>query len=141
MGSLVPDMAYAVDRGIALLALPYNLTSIDVRLLKICREMDGRTATQLVRLLPVDAARISRVVNALVEKGLLRRQRRRDDRRVVVLRLTLQGEEVIAEIARSIQEYFAELTDGLSEPEIRAFTAAAQRIIANYAEISHSIRV
>ena len=141
MGNLVPDMAYAVDRGIALLSAPYRLTPIDVRLLKISRQMDGCTATQLVRLLPVDAARISRVVNALVEKGLLRRQRQRDDRRVVLLRLTPQGEEVTDEIARSIQEYFAELTDGLSDPEIHAFAAAAQRIIANHAEISHSLRV
>ena len=141
MGNLVPDLAYAVDRGITLLVAPYDLTPIDVRLLSICRDMDECTATQLARLLPVDAGRISRVVNALVEKDLLRRQRQRDDRRVVMLRLTPHGEEVTAEVARSLQEYFARLTEGLSERQIDAFTAAAQRIVDNYEAISGSLRV
>ena len=141
MGSLVPDLAYAVERGITLLVAPYDLTPIDVRLLLICREMDECTATQLARLLPVDAGRISRVVNTLVEMDLLRRRRQREDRRVVMLRLTPHGEEVTAEVARSLQEYFARLTEGLSERQIDAFTAAAQRIVDNYEAISGSLRV
>ena len=140
MGSLVPDLAYAVDRGIVLLVAPYDLTPIDVRLLMICRQMDECTATQLARMLPVDAGRISRVVNTLVEKDLLRRRRQRDDRRVVMLRLTPEGEEVVAEIAARLREYFARLTAGLNELELYAFATAAQRIIANYAEISDTLR-
>ena len=141
MGSLVPDLAYAVERGITLLVAPYDLTPIDVRLLLICREMNECTATQLARLMPVDAGRISRVVNTLVEKGLLRRRRQRDDRRVVMLRLTPHGEEVVAGVAQSLREYFARLTDGLSEQQVDAFTAAAQRIVDNYEAISGSLRV
>ena len=141
MGSLVPDLAYAVDRGITLLVAPYDLTPIDVRLLTICRRMDECTATQLARLLPVDAGRISRLVNTLVERDLLSRRRPRDDRRVVMLSLTPEGEEVVGEIDRSLREYFDRLTNGLSEQEVSAFAAAAQRIVANYDEISSTLRV
>ena len=141
MGSLVPDLAYAVDRGITLLVAPYDLTPIDVRLLMICRQMDECTATQLARMLPVDAGRISRVVNTLVEKGLLRRRRQRDDRRVVMLRLTDEGAAVVAEIADRLREYFARLAEGLNELEVYAFATAAQRIIANYEAISDTLRV
>ena len=139
MGSLVPDLAYAVDRGISVLGAPHDLTPLDLRLLSICRQMDECTATQLARLLPVDAGRISRLVNALVDKGLLRRRRLRDDRRVIMLRLTPEGEEVVGEVDRSLRDYFARLTDGLSEQEMHAFTTAAQRIIANYEAISDSL--
>ena len=141
MGSLVPDLAYAVDRGITLLVAPYDLTPIDVRLMMICRQMDECTATQLARMLPVDAGRISRVVNTLVEKGLLSRRRQRDDRRVVMLRLTDEGAEVVAEIDDRLREYFARLAEGLNEVEVYAFATAAQRIIANYETISGSLRV
>ena len=140
MGSLVPDLAYAVDRGITLLVAPYDLTPIDVRLLTICRQMDECTATQLARLLPVDAGRISRVVNTLVEKGLLRRRRQRGDRRVVMLRLTPEGADVTVEITQRLREYFARLTDGLNELEVYSFATAVQRIVANYEEISDSLR-
>ena len=141
MGSLVPDLAYAVDHGIALLVSPYELTPIDVRVLTLCRQLEECTATQLARLLPVDAGRISRVVNTLVEGGLLRRRRLRDDRRVVMLHLTPQGEELTDEIIGILQEYFARLTAGLSARELTSFTTAAQRIVANYAQISGSLRV
>ena len=138
MGSLVPDLAYAVDRGIALLVAPYELTPIDARLLLICRQMEECTATQLARLLPVDAGRISRVVNALVEKDLLIRRRQRDDRRVIMLRLTPRGEAVTAETEQRLRGYFARLTEGLSEQELLDFATVAQRIVANHEAISHA---
>ena len=141
MGNLVPDLAYAVDHGIALLVAPYDLTPIDVRLLTLCRRMGECTATQLARLLPVDAGRVSRVVNTLVANDLLLRRRLRDDRRVIMLRLTPQGEEVIDEITRILQEYFGRLTAGLGAGELDSFTTVAQRIVANYAEISGSLQV
>ena len=120
---------------------PHDLTPLDVRLLTICRRMDECTATQLARMLPVDAGRISRVVNALVEKGLLRRRRQREDRRVVMLRLTPEGEEVIDDVTRNLRDYFARLTEGVGEDDLNAFAVVAHRIVANYEEISPSLRV
>ena len=134
----VSNLAYAVDRGLALVVSPYDLHPLDVHLLMLCRELGECTATQLTGLLPADAARISRLVNTLAEKDLLIRHRQSDDRRVITLRLSAEGEELTAEVSQRIREYYAQLTEGLSEQEMQAFAAAAQRIIGNYERMSGS---
>ena len=128
----VSNLAYAVDRGIAREMAPYDLAPLDVHLLTICRDMEECTATQLAQMLPVDAARISRLVNGLVEKGLLIRRRPRTDRRVVLLRLSEDGERLAAEVAQQLAECYAGLTAGLDQSEIDAFATAAMRIITNH---------
>ena len=132
IGRLVSNLAYDIDRGIAQEMAPHDLLPLEVHLLMICREMGECSATQLVQLLPVDAARISRLVNTLVEKGLMRRRRLRNDRRVVMLRLSDNGEALIPEITRKLEGFYAGLTEGLSEQEVEAFTSAVMKIIANY---------
>ena len=132
MGRFVASLAYTVDRGIAREMAQYNLSPLEVHLLVICREMGECTATQLAQLLPVDAARISRLVNGLVERDLIIRRRPRSDRRIVLLRLSDEGEELTAEVAQRMQEFYAELTRGMTEEELSAFSAAALHIIANY---------
>ena len=122
----------------ALVVAPYDLHPLDVHLLMLCRDMEECTATQLTGLLPADAARISRLVNTLAEKDLLIRHRQRDDRRVITLRLSAEGEELTAEVSQRIREYYAQLTEGLSEQEMQAFAAAAQRIIGNYERMAGS---
>ncbi len=132
LGRFVASLAQVVERGIAREMASHELAPLDVHLLLICREMGECTATQLGRLLPVDAARISRLVNGLVERGLMLRRRPRDDRRVVILRLSTEGEELTSEVAWRMEELYAELTEGLRDAELRTFAAAAMRIIANY---------
>ena len=136
MGRFVSNLAYVVDSGISRVVAPYELQPMEVHVLMICREMQECTATQLVRLMPVDAARVSRLVNTLVEKNYLRRRRRRDDRRVVMLRLSQQGETLIDEAAARLQEYYAQLTEGMSESEKRAFATAAMHIVDNYGRLN-----
>ena len=132
IGRLVSNLAYDIDRGIAQEMAPHGLLPMEVHLLMICREMGECSATQLVQLLPVDAARVSRLVNTLVEKGLMRRRRLRNDRRVVMLRLSEAGEALTPEITQRLGGLYARLTDGLSEQEVAAFSGAVLKIIANY---------
>ena len=135
VGRLVANLAYEIDRGIAQEMAPEGLLPLEVHLLMICNEMGECSATQLVQLLPVDAARISRLVNTLVEKGLMRRRRLRNDRRVVMLRLSEEGDALVPEIARRLDEVYGRLqvrlTEGMSEEEMGAFNSAVVRLVAN----------
>ena len=138
LGRFVSTLAHVVDRGIAREMAPHDLLPLDVHLLVICQEMGECTATQLAQLLPVDAARISRLVNGLVERGLLIRRRPQNNRRIVLLRLSSVGEDLASEVCQRIREYYAELTQGLTEGELQAFTSAALRIIANQEAMANS---
>ena len=138
LGRFVATLAQAVNRAIAREIAPYELLPIDVHILAICREKEECTATELARLLPVEAARISRLVNGLVERGLVLRRRPRHDRRVVLLRLTPEGEELAAEVSRRMQDLYAGLTQGITEHDLQAFAAAAFRVIGNHEAMTNS---
>ena len=128
----------ALYKGIAQEVAPYNLSPIDVHLLMICMETRECTVSQLAQMLPVDASRISRLVTELVDRGLLRRRRLRNDRRVVMLRLSPDGQKITSQISQNMQEYYSKLTDGLSEQEMEVFSRAALRIVSNYEAMQES---
>ncbi len=131
-GTYVGGLANVVYKGVAAEVAPYDLSPVDVQMMLVFRETHECTATYLARLLPVDATRISRQVTGLVDKGLLLRRRLREDRRIVMLRLSPEGEELASELSERMNAYYARLTEGFSEEEMRAFATIAQGIIANY---------
>ena len=132
LGTYMFGLSNAVYNGIAGEVAPYDLFPLDAYLLMICKERGECSATQVTQLLPVDASRVSRLVTGLADKGLVRRRRLRNDRRIVMLRLSPEGERVTAEVSALMQAYYDRLTDGLSPREVDAFAAAALRILANY---------
>ena len=68
--------------------------------------------------------------------GFLRRRRLRDDRRVVMLRLTDRGLEIARVITRMSIDLNALLTEGVTDDDLRTFESVAERIIANYTALA-----
>ena len=118
-------------RGMAEQVVPHNLLPLEFALLRIFLDREECTTTQLAGMLPVTVSRTSRTVTKLVDRGLLRHRRVRNDRRVVMLALTL-------ELHRRVREFDARLTSSPSEEAIAAFASATHKIIANYAALAHS---
>ena len=128
----VASLVNAVDKGLADEVTPYGLIPSEFNLLRTCVENGPCTATQLAEVLPVDASRISRMVTRLVNLGLLRRQRLRSDRRVVLLHLTDRGSDLTSRVDERVQEHVAELLRGVSEDEMQAFTLLSEKISRNF---------
>ena len=124
----------ALDKALVERASPHGITNSEYALLWHCLEGE-RTATQLAQALPMDGSRISRVVTDLVDKGLLRRRRTREDRRIVMLSLTNKGLELASQIFQNMQRYYAMLTEDISEEEMRTFVSVKSRILAKYASM------
>ena len=128
----VARLLAAVEKGMAEVLSPYGLIALEFKLLKFCLRNQECTATQLAEVLPTDPARISRLVNGLVEMGFLARRRLTSDRRIVMLTLTEAGRERILESDRAIQEFFEELAQGISEEARSAFVSIAVTMTTNY---------
>ena len=128
----VDGLIVAVEKGLASQFAPFNLSSLEVRLLRFCLERGECTATELADVLPIDPARISRTVKRLFDMGFLVRRRLPNDRRVVMLSLSEEGNERLGRILDNTATYLAALTEGVSEEEMRAFNSVAAKIIANY---------
>lgn len=128
-------LANAVERGLAKELAPYQLTPMEFNLLRFCLIEQGEeiTATQLAQMLPVDASRVSRIVTAVVDRGLLVRRRLPEDRRVVMLHLSDEGRELTLQALRGMDAFVAGLMEGISEDDIRVFVSVFSRMVANHA--------
>ena len=129
--SLVNAFVKGVERQIA----PLGLTNMEFALLKTFLEKNEWTVTGLAEVLPADAPRISRVVTRMVERGLLRRRRRTDDRRVVELRLTRDGQELIADLHQRVSEHEEKLLAGVSAEEKETLQTVTAKVLANHAAL------
>ena len=106
------SLSTAVIKALADEAAPHDIQPVEFNLLQFCSETGECTATQLARVLPVDASRISRIVTRLVEKGLLLRRRLPHDRRTVMLSLTDEGTRLVAELGDRVEGYLSQLLEG-----------------------------
>ena len=128
----------AVVKGVERQIEPHGLINMEFAILKAFNDKDEWTVTHLADLLPADAPRISRLVSRLVDRGLLRRRRRTDDRRVVLLKLTKQGREMTDELCESVNRHEAQLLAGVSEAELEALHSVTEKILANHATLERS---
>ena len=131
LGAYIYEVFNALDKWIRHEAAPYNISSVEYNLLWYCL-WGEHTATQLAQVLPIEGSRISRVVAGLVDRGYLRRRRLRTDRRIVMLSLTEEGQELTSRIFQEMQRHYAAFMEGIGEKDLLVFESVISGIIANY---------
>ena len=109
----------------------FGLNSTQFAVLKHVGEGTARTAADLCRLNRYDTGAMTRILDRLEEKGLVRRERGREDRRVVFLRLAPPGRALLPKLmavgTRVLDAHLA----GFSPNEIEALRAYLSRMIDN----------
>jgi DNA-binding MarR family transcriptional regulator len=93
------------------------------------REGVAETSADLARHLNHDAGATSRLVDQLVERGLVRRERSKSDRRVVNLTLTPQGRAVAKQYIPSIVDFWNTVMDEFSSKETSQLIELLTRLI------------
>ena len=110
---------------------PYEISPIQYTILEECYLSDGSTVTTIAAKLPIAVSAISRQADQLFELGLLDRIYSRADRRVIHLRVTEKGRELIPRLMDAVTEREAELADVFTETERETFLALAAKYIAS----------
>ena len=109
----------------------FGLTGMQFAVLKHLAEGAARTAADLSRFMQYDTGAMTRMVDRLEQRGLVRRERCRDDRRVVFLRVTPAGRTQLPRLmavgTRVLEAHLA----GFSSAEIAALKEYLGRMIAN----------
>ena len=109
----------------------YKLTYVQwIPLFKLLRE-DGCTPIAMARDLSVDPAALTRSLHRLEAKGLLRRERSTQDRRVVHLHLSDEGRAVAEHVPGVLAEVLNAHLDGFSHDEWQVLLKLLQRMLAN----------
>jgi DNA-binding MarR family transcriptional regulator len=109
----------------------HGLTSAQWGPLLRIHKVGSATVAELARWNLIDAGAMTRLLDRLEHKGLCRRVRSTEDRRVVQVELTPEGRAAIAEVPAVLATVMNELLAGFSKEEWLTLKALLQRMVAN----------
>jgi DNA-binding MarR family transcriptional regulator len=109
----------------------FGLNSTQFAVLKHLGEGTAQTAADLCRLNHYDTGAMTRILDHLEEKGMVRRERGREDRRVVFLRLAPQGRALLPRLMAVATRVLEVHLAGFSVDEVEALKGYLQRMIDN----------
>jgi DNA-binding MarR family transcriptional regulator len=92
---------------------------------------DGRIATpgDLSQNICHDAGSLTRLLDQMVERGLVVRGRSETDRRVVTLSLTPRGRSLVEALAPKVMHFWNELLSGFTHAEVDALISLLTRLV------------
>jgi DNA-binding MarR family transcriptional regulator len=110
---------------------PFGLTSTEFSVLKNLTQGAAETAADLCRMLHYDTGAMTRTLDRLEKKHLIRRQRSRNDRRVVSLTLTSTGLALLPRLLSVATRVFEDMLAGFTAAEIANLKLYLNRLIEN----------
>lgn len=131
LGFMIKQVYLSLNRMLDLEMAPLDLTAMQWRPLAMVARGTADTPAELARLTGVDTGAMTRTLDRLAAKGLLRRARSQEDRRVVKIELTDLGHEK----AKAIPAYIARVLNhhlrGFSGDELAQLKHLLGRMLAN----------
>lgn len=117
-------------------ARAYGLKIEGVRVLFRLLAKDHLSVNELAKLTGIETSTLSRLLDRMSAKGLLRRSRDPDDKRSVLVSLTTKGRK-LAQQHRPVyyKDYDRVLLSGFTAEESAAFRKALMRMLDNLREI------
>ena len=96
-----------------------NLRTKEISFLAAIAEKRATTSKELSEVTDLSPSRASRVISALYDRGYIEMEHNPEDRRLVNLSLTTNGEDCVKNIEKQKQLCEFDLLDGLSDDERR----------------------
>ena len=138
IGQYAKALVNSVTKELNSEASACNLTPTEFAVIRLFHIEPEWTVTDLAQMLSVNISVMSRAVSRLVEKELLQRRRPREDRRVVLLRLTEDGDSMALEFHEKARAYEKRLTRGIGAEEMENCLTTIRKIVANHAALNGS---
>lgn len=125
MKRIMMSVVYQVDKRLDM----HGLTSAQWGPLMRLQTCGGSTVAELARWLNVDAGAMTRLLDRLEKKGLCKRVRSTEDRRVVKVELTPEGQAAIVEVPAVLAEVMNAHLAGFSKTEWLALKTYLKRMV------------
>jgi len=131
VGYLVNQLAQTVARELDRRMAAIGLTDAQWKPLLLLQQGDCSTAADLSRIACHDTGSVTRLLDRLEGKGLVRRARSADDRRIVKLELTEEGKRVAVEVPKIIAHLANQVLKGFEHDEFLLFLSLLKRALTN----------
>jgi len=131
IGYLLRTLRIHMDRATDDEMAAYDLTGVQWRPLLALHLGLGDTAAELARIGCVDTGAMTRMLDRLEAKGLLRRNPCPNDARVMRLALTAEGERLCRQIPYGLSRVMNSLLRGFSAAEVATLKSLVRRMLAN----------
>jgi DNA-binding MarR family transcriptional regulator len=135
MRRVVTSLTVAVEREM----VPLGITDAQWKpLLRLLLESGTSTVAGLARSCSLDAGAMTRLLDRLEAKSLCRRVRSKEDRRVVELELTSEGNAIAEQIPAILTRLHSVATSGMTADEVTLLMDLLARMLANLQEMDAS---
>jgi DNA-binding MarR family transcriptional regulator len=131
IGYLLRTLRIHMDRAIDDEMAAYDLTGVQWRPLLAIHLGMGDTAAELARTGFVDTGAMTRMLDRLEAKGLVRRSPCPNDARVMRLALTAEGERLCRQIPYGLSRVLNSLLRGFTAAEVETLKSLVRRMLAN----------
>jgi MarR family transcriptional regulator, organic hydroperoxide resistance regulator len=122
-------MAHLKDR---LSAEGLSITVVQAGMLFLLNQQDGRTMTELSRLLFTENSSMTRLVDRMEKAGLVQRQTDPQDRRTLIISITEAGRKQSVAAKKIVKGVNEEIKTNLSAEELEIFKKVLGRLKKNY---------
>lgn len=129
MKRVLMSITSAADRRLA----EQGITHVQWAPLFMLQRCRASTVAELARELQTDPGAMTRLLDRLESKGFCKRKRSTEDRRVVHIALTPEGEDITRQVPVVLSEVLNEHLSDFSKPEWAQLKDLLNRMIANAA--------
>jgi len=137
VGYLMKRTVELISRALDVRMAEHGLTDAQWRPLLLLSRHPAGTATHIARWAGCDAGATTRMLDRLEDKGLLRRVRSTDDRRVQQLELTEEGQKAAAIVPYVIADVLNTHLADLTREEVDQLRELLQRVLATARRAAH----
>ena len=131
VGHLIGRARSALLTGLDAELEQFGLTGAQYAVLKNVADGTADTAADLCRTMHYDTGSMTRMLDRLEEKAVLRRERCTQDRRVVFLLITKTGNDLLPRLREAALRVLARHLQGFSPEEVASLKQYLTRMIAN----------
>lgn len=131
IGHLISRARTALLTGLDSELEPFGLTGAQYAVLKNVADGTADTAADLCRSMHYDTGSMTRMLDRLEEKAVLRRERCTEDRRVVFLRITESGNELLPQLRTAAERVLSRHLAGFAPGETAVLKQFLIRMIQN----------
>ncbi len=116
----------------------YRVTASQGYTMLTLPESESMTMNALSEAMGLANSTMTRMVDQLVEKGFVRREADDEDRRVVRVSLTAQGQETRRNLEQAQQYFFGQVLTEIPQDERHIFLQVLERIVAAIEKVRKS---